>query len=69
MMSSIPAYNEYAKRVLMPRWIRKFLAEIQALERRADRGAALHMELLGPSFYSQHSARGRAVRKSRHRIR
>ena len=36
MMSSIPAYNEYANDVLMPEMDPAVLAEIQALEARKE---------------------------------
>lgn len=36
MMASIPAYNEYAQRVLMPAMDQKALAEIKALEANVD---------------------------------
>jgi len=36
MMSSAPAYNDYARRVLMPEMDQAALAEIQALEAAGD---------------------------------
>lgn len=57
MMASIPAYNEYAKKVLMPAMDPKVLAEAQALEARKDYGNPRYMELLIPHHYEQHILR------------
>ncbi|HLL54345.1 MAG TPA: proline iminopeptidase-family hydrolase [Myxococcaceae bacterium] len=57
MMSSIPAYNEYAKKVLMPRMDQAVLAEIQALEAKTDYANPRYMELLMPHYYTQHILR------------
>ena len=57
MMSSIPAYNEYAKTVLMPAMDPAALAEIQALEKAGDSQNPRYMELLFPNFYEQHILR------------
>jgi proline iminopeptidase len=56
MMSSIPAYNEYAKRVLMPAMDPKVLAEILALEA-AHETEQPHYEELLTGFYEQHLLR------------
>jgi proline iminopeptidase len=57
MMSSIPAYNEYARKVLMPAMDQKVLAEVQALEARKEYSNPRYMELLIPSHYQQHVLR------------
>ena len=57
MMSSIPAYNEYAKTVLMPAMDPAVLEEILALEARKEYESPRYMELLIPSFYTEHFLR------------
>jgi proline iminopeptidase len=57
MMASIPAYNEYAKNVLMPAMDQKALAEIKALEARGMTDNPKYMELLVPHHYTQHILR------------
>ena len=57
MMTSIPAYNEYAKTVLMPAMNPAVLAEIQALERAQDYKNPRYMKLLVPNFYEKHILR------------
>ena len=57
MMSSIPAYNDYAKRVLMPAMDQKVLAEVQQLEAAKQYSNPRYMELLIPNFYTQHILR------------
>jgi proline iminopeptidase len=57
MMASIPAYNEYARTVLMPQMDQKALAEILALEKKADFENPRYEELLVPNFYQQHILR------------
>ncbi|WNG28268.1 alpha/beta fold hydrolase [Cystobacter fuscus] len=57
MMASIPAYNEYAKNVLMPQMDPKVLAEVQALEAAKDYANPRYMELLVPHFYEHHILR------------
>jgi proline iminopeptidase len=56
MMSSIPAYNDYAKRVLMPAMDQKVLAEILALKG-AHQTEQPHYEELLTSFYEEHLLR------------
>ncbi|MFL5441021.1 MAG: proline iminopeptidase-family hydrolase, partial [Myxococcales bacterium] len=51
MMASIPAYNEYARTVLMPQMDQKALAEILALEKKGDFENPRYEELLIPNFY------------------
>jgi proline iminopeptidase len=57
MMASIPAYNEYARKVLMPAMDQKVLAEVQAIEARKDYASPRYMELLIPHHYQQHILR------------
>jgi proline iminopeptidase len=57
MMSSIPAYNQYAHEVLMPAMDPKALAEILALERKKDYDNPRYEELLMNNFYDQHILR------------
>jgi proline iminopeptidase len=57
MMSSIPAYNDYAHKVLMPAMDQKVLGEIQAIEARKDYRNPRYMALLTPNFYEQHLLR------------
>ena len=57
MMASIPAYNEYAQKVLMPSMDQKVLAEIRAIEARKAYADPRYMELLVPSHYEKHVLR------------
>jgi proline iminopeptidase len=57
MMSSIPAYNEYAKKVLMPEMDQKALAEIQRMEEEGDTENPRYMELLTEQHYTKHILR------------
>jgi len=57
MMSSIPAYNEYAEKALVPGMDPKALAEIQALEDAGKTDDPRYMELLMPSHYEKHILR------------
>jgi proline iminopeptidase len=57
MMASIPAYNEYAHRVLMPAMDQKALAEIQRLEAAGQYDSPRYLELLVPNHYVQHVLR------------
>ena len=57
MMSSIPAYNEYAEKVLMPAMDQQVLAEVKALEAKRDYGNPRYMELLIPHHYVEHVLR------------
>jgi proline iminopeptidase len=57
MMMSIPAYNEYAQKVLMPAMDQKALAEVLAIEKRKDYENPKYMELLVPHFYVKHILR------------
>ena len=57
MMASIPAYNEYAEKVLMPAMDQKVLAEIKQIEAKKDYQNPRYMELLMPQHYEQHILR------------
>ena len=57
MMSSIPAYVEYAEKVLMPTMDPKVLSEVKAIEAKKDYANPRYMELLVPSHYEKHILR------------
>ncbi len=57
MMSSFPAYNRYAREVLMPAIPPAVLAEIQALEAAGDYQNPRYMGLLIPHHYEHHVLR------------
>src|SRR5262245_38067164 len=57
MMASIPAYNEYAQKTLMPAMDQKALAEIKRLEAAKDFENPRYMELLVPHHYAMHILR------------
>ena len=57
MVSSIPAYNDYANKVLMPAMNKNVLAEIKALEAKKQYDSPRYMELLIPNFYTEHFLR------------
>jgi proline iminopeptidase len=57
MMSSIPAYVEYANKVLMPAMDQQVLAEVKALEANKDYRNPRYMELLMPAHYEKHILR------------
>jgi proline iminopeptidase len=57
MMSSVPAYNSYAERVLMPEMDQAALAEIKALEAADDTDNPRYMELLAEQHYVHHVLR------------
>ena len=57
MMSSIPAYNEYAKTVLMPAMDPAVLREILALEAKQDYANPRYEQLLMEHFYTEHVLR------------
>jgi proline iminopeptidase len=57
MMASIPAYNAYAKDVLMPAMDQDALAEIKRLEAAEDYENPRYMELLVPHHYVHHVLR------------
>jgi proline iminopeptidase len=57
MMASIPAYNAYARDVLMPKMDPAVLAEIQRLEAAKDYENPRYLSLLMPSHYELHILR------------
>jgi proline iminopeptidase len=57
MMASIPAYNEYARTVLMPAMDQGVLAEVQRLEATGKTEEPRYMELLLPHHYEKHLLR------------
>ena len=57
MMASIPAYNDYAERVLMPTMDPSVLAEIKRLEAAKDYANPRYMELLMQHHYIYHVLR------------
>ena len=57
MMASVPAYNAYAKDVLMPRMEPGVLAEIQRHEAEGRTAEPRYMELLVPHHYEHHVLR------------
>jgi proline iminopeptidase len=57
MMASIPKYDEYAERVLMPPMDQAALAEIKQLEASSDTANPRYMELLMEHHYSKHILR------------
>ena len=57
MMSSVPAYNDYAEQVLMPQMDQAVLAEIKAFEARGETDNPKYMELLSEQHYVHHVLR------------
>jgi proline iminopeptidase len=57
MMSSVPAYNDYAEQVLMPAMDQAALAEIKAFEARGETQNPKYMELLMEQHYVHHVLR------------
>jgi proline iminopeptidase len=57
MMASVPAYNEYAQRVLMPEMDQAVLAEIKELEAKGDTENPRYMDLLIEHHYVHHILR------------
>jgi proline iminopeptidase len=57
MMASIPAYNEYARTVLMPAMDQQVLAEVKKLEAAGRYTDPRYMELLIPHHYEKHVMR------------
>jgi proline iminopeptidase len=57
MMASIPLYNAYAERVLMPAMDQQVLAEIKELEAAGRHEDPRYLELLIPYHYQQHVLR------------
>jgi proline iminopeptidase len=57
MMDSIPAYNDYARRVLMPAMDQAQLAEVQRLEASGQTADPRYMQILMPMHYERHILR------------
>ena len=57
MMASVPAYNEYAERVLMPQMDQAALGEIKELEAKGDTENPRYMQLLMEQHYVHHVLR------------
>ena len=57
MMASIPQYNAYAEKVLMPAMDQKVLAEVKQLEATGKYEDPRYMQLLIPNHYTQHLLR------------
>jgi proline iminopeptidase len=57
MVSSCPAYNDYAHNVLMPKMDQDALAEIKDMEARGDTDNPRYMDLLIEQHYSHHVLR------------
>lgn len=57
MMASIPAYNEYAERVLMPSMDQAVLKEVKRLEAEGKYEDPQYLELLIPNHYEKHLLR------------
>jgi proline iminopeptidase len=57
MMASIPAYNDYATKVLMPAMDQSVLAEVKRLETSGRYEDPRYMDLLMPSHYEKHLLR------------
>jgi proline iminopeptidase len=57
MMASIPAYNAYAKKVLIPQMDPGVVRRIEALEAAGKYDDPEYMQLLMPNFYEKHILR------------
>jgi proline iminopeptidase len=57
MVASAPEYGRYAQQVLAKQMDTAVLAEVRAIEAKADFGNPRYMELLIPNFYKQHLCR------------
>jgi proline iminopeptidase len=57
MMSSIPAYNDYAHKVLIPQMDRKARVELEGIEKKGDFENPRYMELLQTNYYEKHILR------------
>jgi proline iminopeptidase len=57
MMASIPAYVDYAEKVLIPAMDQKVVAEIRELEAKKEYENPRYMELLIPNYYAFHILR------------
>ena len=57
MMASIPAYNDYANRVLKPQMDQTALRRIEEIEKSGKTGDPEYLALLMPNYYEQHILR------------
>jgi len=57
MMSSVPAYDEYARKVLEPAMDAKALAEILDMEKSGKTDDPRYMQLMVENYYTQHILR------------
>lgn len=57
MMASIPAYNQYADKVLKPQMDQKVLKQILDMEKAGKTEDPAYMALLHPNWYEQHILR------------
>lgn len=57
MMASIPAYNVYAEKILMPAMDQKLLAQVKAFEAAGTTSDPRYMQILMPLHYEQHILR------------
>ena len=57
MVDSIPAYNDYARKVLMPAMDQKQLAEVKKLEAEHRTDDPRYLQILTPLHYEQHVLR------------
>ena len=57
VMASIPRYNEYAEKVLMPEMDQSVLGEIKRIEAAGETDTPRYMELLVPHYYQHHFLR------------
>jgi len=57
MMASIPAYNDYAKKVLEPKMDQAVLKQILDMEKKGQTEQPAYMALLVPNWYEQHILR------------
>lgn len=57
MMSSVPAYNQYAEKVLMPAMNQNALAKIKKLEAAGQYESTQYNDLLKKYYYTQHLLR------------
>ncbi len=57
MMASIPAYNDYAHRVLMPAMDQRRLSAVKTLEAAGNTSDPSYMDLLIPMHYEKHVLR------------
>ena len=57
MMASIPAYNEYADKVIMPAMDQTLLNEVKRMEAAGDTQNPRYMEILMPMHYEKHLLR------------